>query len=61
MIVAGDPNGSPFIQLLEGNGQGAYSAMPPGRTQSFKERADDGQTDITMAQVRMWVRNLEGN
>ena len=57
-IIPGDPDGSLFIQLLEGNGPAPWVQMPLSG-QSFLQLSNAGDTSITMTQIRAWVLHLE--
>jgi chitodextrinase len=60
LVLPRDPDGSVFIQILEGNGPAPWVQMPLSG-QSFVQLSNAGDTSITMAQIRAWVLHLEGD
>ncbi len=58
LVVPGSPDGSELVRVLEGNGTRAFEQMPIAGP-NFAELAADGQTTITMAEIRAWVTTLE--
>ncbi|GAB5544255.1 MAG: hypothetical protein SangKO_040150 [Sandaracinaceae bacterium] len=53
-VTPGDPDGSLFIALLEGRGDGAYDQMPLGG-EPFAARAG---TRVTVEALRAWIEDL---
>ena len=60
MITPGDPDGSLFIRVLEGNGDAPWGSMPLG-SMTFSDLSARGQTGVTVEAVRYWVETMEGN
>ncbi|MDQ3034177.1 MAG: hypothetical protein M3Y87_17345 [Myxococcota bacterium] len=56
-VVRGDPDASPLVALLEGRSTGAYAQMPLAGD-SFVALAARGATEVTMDEVRAWIRDL---
>lgn len=56
-IVAGDPDSSPLLPLLQGQGSGTYTQMPVGGS-PFSVRDEQGQTSISMDELRQWITDL---
>ncbi len=56
-VVRGNPDASPLVALLEGHGTGAYRQMPLAGD-AFATRANRGETQITMAEIRAWITEL---
>lgn len=57
VVVAGDPDGSPLVKLLEGKGDGAFVQMPPGGP-TYADLVDAGLYELDMADIRAWVTDL---
>ncbi len=56
-VVAGDPDGSELIRLLEGDGTLAFSQMPiSGPT--YQAIAEGGGASMKMPAIRQWVSEL---
>jgi hypothetical protein len=60
-VKPGDPDNSELIRLMEGNGTGAWKAMPVGTKDNFKEMSDKGQTSITIEEIRYWILAMDNN
>ena len=64
-VTAGDPHSSLLVELLEGRGPDSYGdrEMPPvgfgGTNTYFAERSANGETAVTMEQVRDWIEVME--
>ena len=56
-VVRGDPDASPLMALLEGRGAGTYTQMPLSGD-SFATRSERGETNVTMEELRVWIRDL---
>ncbi len=56
-VVRGKPEESELVRLLKGEGQGTFTQMPTNGA-SFAARASSGSTQITVAQIEDWIRNL---
>jgi hypothetical protein len=59
-IVGGSPDESVLIDLLNGTNPGAFQQMPPFE-ESFKELENLGQTQITIAEIELWISTLPIN
>jgi hypothetical protein len=57
-IKPGSSEESELIRLLEGQGKLTYKQMPPGGD-SFAALAGKGQTDISLDDVKAFIRNLK--
>ncbi len=55
-VVAGHPDDSLFIKLLEGHGTGTFTQMP--LSQTYQAALDEKKTLISLAELRDWVTNL---
>jgi mono/diheme cytochrome c family protein len=60
-VLPGDPDNSEVIRLMEGNGTGAWKAMPALQPDNFKEMSDKGQTSITIEEIRYWILAMDNN
>lgn len=58
-VVPGQPENSQLVALLEGGATGAYVQMPLG-TRSFAQLAEDGETEVSMEEVRAFITDLDG-
>ncbi|APR79349.1 Hypothetical protein A7982_04696 [Minicystis rosea] len=56
-VVPGKPDESYLVKLLEGEGQGTFKQMPISG-ESFAKLAEGGNTKVSMAEVRQWIKNL---
>jgi hypothetical protein len=56
-VVPGDPDASVLVALLEGTSTGAFAQMPP-IGDAFAAQAGRGETDVTMDEIREWIRTL---
>lgn len=56
-IVKGQPDQSPLLAILAGQGTGAYPQMPLGE-KSFAALSQEGKTGLTMEQLRQWITAL---
>lgn len=56
-VVRGEPDASPLVALLEGRSTGAYAQMPLAGV-PFAALAARGETEVTMDEVRAWIRDL---
>jgi chitodextrinase len=54
LVTPGDPDGSLLVQLLEGDGPGDLTQMPPAGD-PFATAAEAGNTEITMWGIRQWI------
>lgn len=57
-VVPRDPDASELIALLEGRGTRQFEQMPVGE-KSFGELEAEGNTEITIEEVREFIRQLE--
>lgn len=58
-VVAGKPDESELLKLLEGKAAGTYSQMPPGEpAAAFAALAAAGKTAISMENLRCWIEGL---
>jgi len=60
-VLPGDPDNSEVIRLMEGNGTGAWKAMPVGAGDNFKSMSDKGQTSVTIEEIRYWILVMGDN
>lgn len=56
-VIPGDPDGSYLVDLLEGNGTGAYPQMPLSGD-AFAELAADGKTIVSLEEVKAWIAEM---
>jgi hypothetical protein len=59
LIVPGNPEESAFVHLLEGRRMGETLTQMPIGGDPFAVMAERGETDITMEEIRDWIRDLE--
>jgi hypothetical protein len=57
-VKLGSPEESELVRLLEGQGKLTYKQMPPGGD-TFAVLASKSQTDISMEEVKTFIRNLK--
>src|SRR5688500_11042411 len=58
-VVAGQPDKSYLLALLRGQGAPPLNQMPIGQA-SFAALAEQGKTEISMAELEEWITNLAG-
>jgi hypothetical protein len=59
LVRPGDPDASELVLLLEGRRTGASLSQMPISGDAFAVMAERGETDITMAEIRDWIAQLE--
>jgi hypothetical protein len=58
IVAPGDPAASELVRLLEGRGTGTLPQMPLGEA-SFADLDERGETQVSVGEVKAWVRDLE--
>ncbi|MCA9617918.1 MAG: hypothetical protein KC731_02785 [Myxococcales bacterium] len=59
-VVAGDPDASELVRLLEGQGTRGFAQMPIAG-QPYAKLAEAGTATMGMAEIRAWVTNLKAH
>ena len=59
LVNFGDPEGSLFIRVMEGNGDAPWASMPLGN-RNYRQLSLRGETAFTMDEVKAWIRAMGG-